>query len=513
MLSNHIDRFLRDESGGYTIWGLTWFMLYVGIGGLAVDMTDAFRNQSMLQATADAAALAGIMSPLSDETEVDTWALNYAALNMPSGVHGDVLKNTEVDIGTWNFTTRTFSVGGSKPNAVRAITRRDAINANPVATNFLRIIGLQTWNVNTEAIAAIGIDQCFNNGIIAGGTLDVKPHTNFIDNICLIGVEQFEFRKNDTSFEEGVYVGAGCGEEEKKCIGPGNQVYDNDDFARAFEMDIGGDGNYLDTGGNYDVDIRPVNALNVLNYINAVKDLAFDPDADPTAQNNYSTFENFLIAYNDNFVDYSGLNYLSEGYAEDDEGNIISSGEVPDYALVTGDEFTADMLDEDGLKKYTVYHLAGAGCPQNGYPMPGGNYQNVAVIADCPISFETGVAYELNQSLVASTYSSQGRAAISGQSGIDLGPADLDCIQWAEMYSLGDINFASGGNFPNLRILADGDIHLAASSDSHSGTDIQATGDVFMASGANNEADGSTYGYCEGSGGIGPKVLTAALVQ
>jgi hypothetical protein len=171
------------------------------------------------------------------------------------------------------------------------------------------------------------------------------------------------------------------------------------------------------------------------------------------------------------------------------------------------------MLDEDGLKKYTVYHLAGAGCPQNGYPMPGGNYQNVAVIADCPISFETGVAYELNQSLVASTYSSQGRAAISGQSGIDLGPADLDCIQWAEMYSLGDINFASGGNFPNLRILADGDIHLAASSDSHSGTDIQATGDVFMASGANNEADGSTYGYCEGSGGIGPKVLTAALVQ
>ena len=40
MLGNHLDRFLRDERGSYTIWGLLWFMLYVGIGGLAVDVTD-----------------------------------------------------------------------------------------------------------------------------------------------------------------------------------------------------------------------------------------------------------------------------------------------------------------------------------------------------------------------------------------------------------------------------------------------------------------------------------------
>ncbi len=111
MLSNHLDRFLRDEGGGYTIWGLTWFILYVGIGGLAVDVTDAFRNQTMLQATADSAALAGIVSPLGDESEVDTWAVTYAAFNMSPSVHGDVLKTTEVDIGRWNFTTRSFSVG------------------------------------------------------------------------------------------------------------------------------------------------------------------------------------------------------------------------------------------------------------------------------------------------------------------------------------------------------------------------------------------------------------------
>ncbi len=64
-----------------------------------------------------------------------------------------------------------------------------------------------------------------------------------------------------------------------------------------------------------------------------------------------------------------------------------------------------------------------------------------------------------------------------------------------------------------MRILVDGDIHFAASSDSYSGTNIQATGDVFMASGANNESDGSTYGYCSDSGDIGAQVLTASLVH
>ena len=46
MLSTRFHKFLRDESGGYTIWSLIWFSLYVAMGGLAVDMTDAYRNQT-----------------------------------------------------------------------------------------------------------------------------------------------------------------------------------------------------------------------------------------------------------------------------------------------------------------------------------------------------------------------------------------------------------------------------------------------------------------------------------
>ena len=78
------------------------------------------------------------------------------------------------------------------------------------------------------------------------------------------------------------------------------------------------------------------------------------------------------------------------------------------------------------------------------------------------------------------------------------------------MYSLGNIHFASDGQFANLRILADGDVHFAASSDSPSGVNIQATGDVFLASGSKST---SQYGLCADAGPVGAQVLTAALVH
>ena len=62
MFSTSFRSFLRDESGAYTIWSLIWFSLYVAMGGMAVDLTDAYRNQTLLQSTADASALAGVMS-------------------------------------------------------------------------------------------------------------------------------------------------------------------------------------------------------------------------------------------------------------------------------------------------------------------------------------------------------------------------------------------------------------------------------------------------------------------
>ncbi len=86
-------KFLNDELGGGTVMGLLWFILLVGITGLAVDTINGLRNRTMLQATADAdaAALGGAIDLPDEDTAVAT-AVAYSADNMPVALYGSVLK-------------------------------------------------------------------------------------------------------------------------------------------------------------------------------------------------------------------------------------------------------------------------------------------------------------------------------------------------------------------------------------------------------------------------------------
>ncbi len=93
MLGGDCRKFLNDELGGGTVRGLLWFILLVGITGLAVDTINGFRTRTMLQATidADAAALAGVIDLPNEATAVAS-AVAYFAGNMPAALYGSVLK-------------------------------------------------------------------------------------------------------------------------------------------------------------------------------------------------------------------------------------------------------------------------------------------------------------------------------------------------------------------------------------------------------------------------------------
>jgi len=181
--------FLHDETGASTIWALVWFSIYVAMGGLAVDVTDAYRNKTILQSTADSSALAAVMS-LPDQADAVNQAVAYSASNMAYGVNGAVLDEDEVFIGTWDFVDNTFVGGGASPNAVRVITRRDDSNNNPLATNCLRILGLwgipfDRFNIAVDAVAATFISDCVDrNGLIAGNMVNVQSGNTFA-RICI----------------------------------------------------------------------------------------------------------------------------------------------------------------------------------------------------------------------------------------------------------------------------------------------------------------------------------------
>jgi len=224
----------------------------------------------------------------------------------------------------------------------------------------------------------------------------------------------------------------------------------------------------------------PANAMQLRKYIDAVRSL-------PSYQED-GGFEAFLadMRDTDQFVDYSGYEYLA------DES--------------TGKTYEANVTTLPSTRaEHTVYNLD---CNNSGYVLPQGDYHNVAIIADCPISFATDGTYNIADSLLVSTYSSQGRMSIKGSAKLNLGTEG--CAGGNELYSLGDVDIASDGQFANLRMLVDGDVHFAASSDSPSGTNIEATGDVFLASGS---ADASKYGLCANGPKPGAQALSIALVH
>jgi len=194
----------RDERGGGTIWGLLWFVLMVGICGLAVDSTDGFRSRTMLQATADSSALAAAIDLPSKNAAVAT-AVAYSASNMETDLNGSVVDPSDVIVGKWNAVNHSLDTSSLFPDAVMVTARRSVANDNPVATNFLRIVGLMSWDVNAQAVAQRFIPECLRDGLIARGIVDISSNNGFVNKICLHGQKGVDISSNNY-FEPGVNV-------------------------------------------------------------------------------------------------------------------------------------------------------------------------------------------------------------------------------------------------------------------------------------------------------------------
>jgi uncharacterized membrane protein len=173
MLHTRINEFAGNETGGGTVMGLLWFMLLVGLTGLAVDITDGLRNRTMLQATADASALAAAID-LPDEAAAVATAVAYSAFNMGAEINGSVLDPADVQIGLWDAATKSLDTASTDPDAVMVTVNRSSDNGNAVPVNFLRIVGLQTWNVTAQAVAQVFIPECLRDGLIAREIVDMS---------------------------------------------------------------------------------------------------------------------------------------------------------------------------------------------------------------------------------------------------------------------------------------------------------------------------------------------------
>jgi hypothetical protein len=234
MLPGHIRDLIHDERGGATVWSLTWFMLFVGICGLSVDITDGFRAQTMLQATADSAALAGAIE-LPDPDAATATAVGYSERNLPPDDYGSVLTSANVELGSWDMETHIFGPAAVVPDAVRVTVRRTAETDNAVPVNFLRIIGLRSWDVTVHAIAQRFIPDCLTDGLLARGLVDISSNNGFGGDMCVHGQKGVQMQIGNT-FEPGVRVT--MPDPSSDLTVPGGNVSANPGLADALGEDI-----------------------------------------------------------------------------------------------------------------------------------------------------------------------------------------------------------------------------------------------------------------------------------
>jgi len=206
--SRRVNRFVRDQRGAETIWGLLWFALLVAICGLAVDVTDGYRTRTMLQSTADATALAGAIDLPSQGAAVAT-AVNYSTDNMDASTSGYVLYPEDVLVGRWDNANQSLDTTSIIPDAVMVTTYRASENSNALQMNFLRILALfgldPQWNVKAQAVAQRFIPECLNDGLIARNIVDISSNNGFRNNICIHGQKGVHMQ-NHNSFQLGVSV-------------------------------------------------------------------------------------------------------------------------------------------------------------------------------------------------------------------------------------------------------------------------------------------------------------------
>lgn len=455
MLSKHLEAFIRDEDGSYTIWSLTWFILYVAIGGLAVDGTDAYRNQTLLQSTADAAALAGVMSLYEPGEDPVDMATAYAAANMDPSVHGSVLADTDVLTGVWDFDTETFFVtpyDANDPNetvnAVYVVTRRSEDNGNPVIMSFLRILqgfGLKPWwNINTEAVAARFIPKCLQtNALVANNKVDVTSNNEF-KNICIHAQNAVVDNGKDYAIDM----------NNGNIIGPGTQfsMPDTEDMnnrPNVYTMNDGLDEEGVVVQGT----MPPFSALD--------------------AQKTIADFDNAVEGFEDS-VNVASLN---------------DGGALPGF-MFDVDIVTVEDVDETYTGPYEPNTIYNVNCSSENkqLTLPGGvEIRNVAIIADCSVGGASGV--QLKDAFIASSADGPGpdgqlqQNSISFPSDAQLGDVNTFCESGGgqvHLYSAASMKVAAGPTVMGLRMVAYWDIQFSANNDvfgvsAEAGNNITAT--------------------------------------
>lgn len=182
-------RFARREDGAITVMMLFFVACLMLVGGVVADMSNRSRVHTMLQTTADMAATSGAIR-LSEPRFGSTprSAARWTAMSALRSTHlNGAWTASSFELGRVGSDGQGFVPGWEQPDAVRVTLRRTRANGNAEPTMLLRMIGVDSFDIEAQSVARILPQQllpCVNPLLSLKARVDVMS-TDIFAGICL----------------------------------------------------------------------------------------------------------------------------------------------------------------------------------------------------------------------------------------------------------------------------------------------------------------------------------------
>ncbi len=438
----HAPSFASDERGAITTYSLFTFAAMAIVGGIALDVSHAVQMRTHLQIAADAAAHAAlVVRDTEPEETARTVALAVAAMNMPPNVQGNgvVLRDEDIEFGTWDSDTLTFTPdppGVDSRDAVRVRTQRMEANGNPVQTFLLRLVGRDFWNLDRDAVFVAYENPCLMQGFVAELEVDLQSNNAYSDGFCIHSNRYVSLNSNNF-FEPGTVVSM-------------PDLADLDLPQSGFETNEG-----LEAALRYGkFNIKILNDLETTSTQTGLIDRLRVPTSDVQP------------GYIDGVSPVRSLTVVNGNPRSDTEvKNLEQANLVPGSVHVLDCPTTGGQVN---VKSDTLFN-------------------NIVLVTNCSLKFEAGVALE---NTVIATTSTDVRS-INAPSGLRVGAND-DCAPGGEsqIITLGGMDVASDLQLYGAQIIAKRDISFSANADGIEGVAMVSGGVISGTSNMN-------MGFCD----------------
>jgi Flp pilus assembly protein TadG len=155
----------RDQrSGAVAVLAAFFMIVFLGLVAFGIDCGVITLARTQLQNAADAGAIAGADSLASGTSAATTAAQTFAQSNYVAGNPVSIVAAQDVELGTWNKTSLTFTpLSGSAQsgaNAVRVTCRVSAARGNSLSLFFAKAFGNSSADLSAQSVATASSINC-----------------------------------------------------------------------------------------------------------------------------------------------------------------------------------------------------------------------------------------------------------------------------------------------------------------------------------------------------------------